>query len=722
MAVTTTKSTLRRWLPVTLLLALTALAYAPALRAGFVWDDDASVTGNRFITGPDGLRQLWFTTHAPDYWPVTSSAFWIEWRLWGLHPFGYHLVNLGLHGGAVILLWTVLRRLRLPGATLAALLFALHPVNVESVAWITQLKNLLALLFFLGSVYCFLRTDLAAGRAPRGRRAAAWYGASLLAAVLALLSKGSVAPLPFVLLGLIAWHRRVHLRDLWLLTPFFLASAGLAWVDVWFQAHQAAGSEVVRSAGALERLLGAGAVVWFYLGHALWPFHLAFVYPAWSVRAGHLAWWLPLLAALSATLLLVRLARGSGRAAPAARAGLFAWGYFCLMLVPVMGFVEIYYMRYALVADHYEHLALIGVVGFAGAAWAQWGRASAPPASGPFGPAARTLRLPVAAGVVTLLGFLTWRQCQAYRSAEQLYRTTLVQSPTASLPRYNLALLLATSGREAEAISTYEDYLRLNPLDAEAENNLGVLEAGAGRTADAIAHYTAALRLAPRFAEAHNNLGTAYAQDRGRRAEAAHEYEAAVRLRPGYPEAESNWGLLLAAGGDPAAALPHDRRAVLLKPQDASYHEALAAALAQLAGGTPESIAEYQVAARLRPDSARIRYNLAAELALLPDRREAAMAQYAEALRLQPAYAEAHNNLGILLAAAGRTDEARAHYAAALALNPRYAEAHNNLAVLLARLPGRLPEAIREEEQAVQLDPANAGAARNLARMRALLR
>src|ERR1035438_4852059 len=213
----------RLLLGVLLLAGLTVLAYVPALAGGFIWDDDTFLTRSPFIKAADGLRRLWLTTQAPDYWPLTSTTLWVEWRIWGMRAGGYHATNVLMHIGEALLLWTILKRLKIPGAYLAALIFALHPVNVESVAWITQRKNLVAMLFFLLSILCFLETDPGAP-APRPR-SGRWYGLSLLAFVLALLGKGSVAPLPFVLLGIIWWHRRPGVGDWIRITPFFAVAA-----------------------------------------------------------------------------------------------------------------------------------------------------------------------------------------------------------------------------------------------------------------------------------------------------------------------------------------------------------------------------------------------------------------------------------------------------------------------------------------------------------------
>jgi hypothetical protein len=295
----------------TLLVVIGLAVYLPSLRNGFVWDDDSFLTKNALIKAPDGLARFWFSTQATDYWPVTSTSLWLEWRLWGMHAAGYHATNLALHLAEALLLWSILRRMRVPGAYLAALLFAVHPVNVESVAWIAQRKNLVAMLFYLLAIFGFLRSGWIS---PGARKWGLAYVLSLLAFLLALLSKGSVAPLPFVLLGLIAWQRRPRGSDLVGLAPFFGISATLVAVNVWFQTHGT--HEIIRQADGIQRLLGAAAAVWFYLWKALIPVDLIFVYPQWHISASDWRWWGPLMAAMALTLWLGAKARlGS----PAAR-------------------------------------------------------------------------------------------------------------------------------------------------------------------------------------------------------------------------------------------------------------------------------------------------------------------------------------------------------------------------------------------------------------------
>jgi len=335
---------------ITAIAALAYIVYLPSLAGGFLWDDDTLVTHNPLITAANGLFRIWFTSEAVDYWPVTNSSFWIEWRLWGMNPIGYHVTNLLLHIASAILFWALLRRLRIPGALLAAAIFTVHPVNIESVAWIAERKNTLSLCFSLLSALWFVMDE--SEPAGRSRR---WYALSLAGFVLAMLSKGSAASLPLVLLLIVWWIRdRITARDLIRVAPFFIVAAALTLVNLWFRTH--GDGEVFREATLAERIAGAGAIVWFYVLKAFWPVRLAFVYPLWKIDAGEIQWWVPLAGAvlLTAVLLLYR-ERTWGRA------GLFAWSFYCVSLLPVLGLVDTPFMRYSLVADHYQYTAILGL-------------------------------------------------------------------------------------------------------------------------------------------------------------------------------------------------------------------------------------------------------------------------------------------------------------------------------------------------------------------------
>lgn len=543
----------RRWATAAVLAVVTLLAYLPALRGGFIWDDDKFLTLNPLIKAPDGLHRFWFTTQPDDYWPVTSTSLWIEWRLWGPNPAGYHATNVALHLAEVLLLWKILRRLEIPGAALGALLFAVHPLNVESVAWIAQRKNLMAMLFYELSILAFLRPGRGAG----------WTGLSLISFVLALLSKGSVAPLPLVLLGIILWRRRPTGRDLAVLAPFFAAAAIFAAVNVWFQTHGTA--VVIRQASFIQRLLGAAAAVWFYLGKALWPVRLAFVYPQWTVDAADWRWWVPLGAAIGATAWLWRRRD---------KAAFVAWAYFCVLLLPVMGFADIAFMEYSLVANHYAHLALIGVTTFAGAAWSGWRLRQAAPALG------------AAILAVAILFGLTWRQNRIYADVESLYRETLRINPDSWVANGNLASLLAGQGHGAEAMEHYLEALKVHPGYPQAHVGLGSLLARAGRMPEAVEQFRAAVALRPDYVDGHFNLGLAY-QASGRADDAIAEFERALAINPKFAPAHNSLGIALAQTGRLPEAAEQFREAVAIDPDFTAARNNLRVALERLDATRP---------------------------------------------------------------------------------------------------------------------------------------
>jgi tetratricopeptide (TPR) repeat protein len=638
-----------------------AIAYLPALRAGFIWDDSEFLTANPLIKAADGLKRFWLATAAPDYWPVTSSSLWLEWRLWGAHALGYHATNLALHLCTSLLLWAVLRRLAVPGAFLAALLFAVHPVNVESVAWVTQRKNLMAMLFYLLSILWAIDwVERGPPNAPVRPRAIR-YWLSLTAFILAMLSKGSVAILPVVLLGLILWRRRLEVRDAVRLAPFFLVSGALGLVNLWFAGRHLPGA--IRNAGGLERLLGAGTVIGFYLSKALWPVRLMFVYPDWHIQPRELRWWAPLLAAIAVTAVFWRWRRTWGRP------WLFAWGYFCVALAPVMGFTDVTFMQYSLVADHYQHLAIIAVVALIAVGWERW-RAAASAAHRAWPP-----RLAAVVAVGGLIG-LTWNQCLIYRDAETLFRATLKVNPDAWLAHNNLGLMLYDAGKIAEAREHFDAALRLNPDCVEAHNNLGMLLAKTGRDADAIAQYEEALRLRPYYAEAQNNLGSTLAGS-GQLPAAIVHLSAAVRLQPDYADAHYNLGNALGNAGRLPEAIAEFERTVQLRPEDGEAENHLGVALAE-SGRTEEAMTHLKNGLRLHPDDGGAHYVLGLALARSGKLTEA-IVQFEAAVRLDPNDAEAHDNLGVALDHVGRISEAIAHLETAVRLQPDDIEARENL-------------------------------------------
>ena len=531
-------------------------AYAPALRGGFLWDDDGHVT-RPDLRSLHGLGRIWFEVGATQqYYPVLHSAFWIEHRLWGDAPVGYHLVNVLLHAAAACLFALVLRRLAVPGAWLAGAIFALHPVCVESVAWISEQKNTLSLVCYLLAALIYLRWREGEGAGPPARRR--WlYGGATAFFLLALLSKSVTATLPAALLVVQWWkHGKLSWRkDVLPLLPWLAAAGAAGLFTAWVERRYIGAQGSAFDLGPLERCLLAGRVAWFYLGKLLWPSNLIFIYPHWTLRAGDPRQWIPLLAALAAALVLARLARHPGGEAGACRRGpLAALLLFVGSLFPALGFFNVYPFLFSYVADHFQYLASLGVLALAAAGGR---RAFAAVPSG----------VSVLAGtaVLGLLGSLTWRQCRIYRDSPTLYRATIARNPDAWLAQFNLGDALLQEGRLAEAMAYYREAVRARPDYIEARNNLGGVLARLGRVPEAIAQFEAGLRFRPGDAKLHYNLANALA-DAGRLPEAVGEYQRALQLRPGYAGAHYHLGLALRALGRRPEAESQLREAARLAP------------------------------------------------------------------------------------------------------------------------------------------------------------
>ena len=703
---------------IAIIVAAAFLAYLPSINGGFILDDDLLLTQNPLIKAPDGLYRFWCTTEAAEYYPVSNSTLWIEWRLWGMNSTGYHITNLGLHIAAAMLIWVILRKLSIPGAFFAALIFAVHPVNVESVAWIAQRKNMMAMLFLLLSILCYLKyfssTCLDNTRRSRqdpsadpaygvcGVHTNRWYWLNLAAFVLAMLGKGSVAILPVLLLGIVWWLRTagtvplgcaakmdlspsVYKWHLLRTAPFFVVAVVLTGVNIWFQTH---GNEIVfRTAGFTERLLGAGGVVWFYLYKALLPVDLVFVYPLWHIDTANPLWWLPLLAALIVSAVLWRYRKSWGRPL------LFAWGFFCVALIPVMGFTDAGFMQYSLAADYYQYIAMIAVIALASALRSIWHRHAR-------GAERRAVNF-VAVAAVGVLTFLTWRQSGLYHDAMTLYQATMEKNPECWMVHNNLGLQFAQEDRLQDAIAHYRQAMLLRPDYIETYNNLGNALLKTGRLNESIAVFQQALRLEPNHPGTHYNLGNALLQA-DQLQEAMEHYRQAQRLKFNRFEAYFDLGNALIKAGRPNEAIDQFKQALQFKPDYPDTHNNLGIALIQT-GQVQEAIKHYEQALRLNPDYPEAHFNLGMAL-LQTDQPEKAIEHFEQALRLKPDYIEAHNNLGMVLVETGQPNEAIKHFEQSLRLKPDSPDAHNNLAAALIQT-GRPLEAIEHYKQALALKP-----------------
>jgi len=539
---------------------VTLAVYQPAWQGGLLWDDDAYITKTE-LRSAEGLGRIWFELGATyQYYPLLYSAFWFQHRLWGDDTLGYHLVNIVLHALSAVLVALILKRLKIPGAFLAGTIFALHPVHVESVAWMTELKNTLSGALYLGAVLAYLHFD-------EDRRKGAYFLALGLF-ILALLSKTVTATLPAALLVVFWWQstRLSWQRDILPLVPFFVLGVTGGLFTAWMERTYVGAGGAEFDFTFVERCLIAGRVIWFYLGKLLWPAELIFTYPRWDPDQS--VWWqylYPL--GVVAVLVLLWLVRKR------TRAPLAAMLFFCGTLFPVLGFFNVYPFRFSFVADHFQYLATLGIIALFSATVALlWQRWQVWP-----GAAAGSITLVLA----LVLGIRTWQQSRNYADAVTLYTATLAGNPDCWMAHLNCGVALARLGRPQEAVTHLQEALRIKPDLAEAHRSWGIALQDQGRHQEAVAHYEEALRIKPDLAEAHLNWGGALGK-MGRFDEAVAHYHAALRLEPDYADAYNNLGVAFAEKGQLVGAAKCFEHAVRLKPDYGEARNNLRRAQAQL--------------------------------------------------------------------------------------------------------------------------------------------
>ena len=672
-----------------LLVAAIIFVYQPVWHTGFIWDDKAHVTKPE-LRSLDGLARIWTRLGATQqYYPLAHSVFWVEYRLWGDSTLGYHLVNILLHALSALLLVRILRQLKIPGAWLAAAIFALHPVQVETVAWISELKNTLSGVFYLGAALAYLGFD-------RNRNGGN-YALALGLFVLGLLSKTVIATLPAALLVVFWWQRgKLSWKQdvLWLM-PFFIAGMGAGLFTAWVERKfiGAEGSEFNFS--IIERFLIAGRAIWFYLGKLFWPVDLVFIYPRWKVS--QTAGWQYLYP--GAALLLLGALCWVRRRWRGPLAGLL---FFAVTLFPALGFFNVYPFRYSLVADHFQYLAGIGPIVLVAAgistgfnSFRKW----------------RSFLEPALYGtLLAVLCVLTWRQGRIYQSDETLWRTTIARNPDDHWAYDNLGVVLAQKGLLDEAIPYFKKTLEKSPNFIAAHNNLGNALLQKGQVDEALEHFKKAVEIDPRSAESHYNLGNVLLQV-GQVDEAIGHYQKAVEIEPDFAMAHYNLGMVLAQKGLLDEAIAHFQRAIEIHPEFANSHNNLGNVLLQK-GRVDEAIIQYQKALEIQPNFANAHFNLG-NILVENGRVDEAIAQFQDALAIQPDFAEAHNNLGNALLRSGRVDEAIGQYKKTLDIEPDFATAHYNLGMVLAQ-KGLLDEAIAQFKETLRLKPDDTNAKEQL--------
>ena len=728
-----------------IIILATILAYLPAIEGGYVWDDDDYLTENETLRSLTGLKEIWFKPGAvPQYYPLVHTSYWIEFRIWGLDPFGYHLVNILLHAVTAVLLWRFLRRLSVPGAWMAAAAFALHPVHVESVAWITERKNVLSGFFFLAAIHLVQRfLDSRTGVGGRGDKFT--YAAAFGLYLCALLSKTVTCSLPAVALLLQWWrHKRLTRRDIAALLPFFAAGLAMAAVTVRMETHSVGARGAEFDLSFVERCLIAGRALWFYLAKLVWPADLSFIYRRWDIDTGQWAQFIyPVI--FVAGVIALYLCRGRLGRGPLVAALVFAG-----VLFPALGFVNVYPMRYTFVADHYQYLASAPIIVLAIAGIHNLGR-HLPTGAGQGHGAVRVLCVPI----LVCFFWLTNQRGGVFKNEETLWRDTIRKNPRAAIAHNNLGLLMADAGRIDEAVQHYRKVIRLKPEhynahnnlgmaytelesyavaahhfrralqirpeDARILNNLGNLYTRAGNYQDAETAYTRALHYGGNAVDTLNNLGNLYAhegkfdlateqfekllrldstnaqavynlgnldRDRQRVLEAMNRYREAIRLQPDFARAHNNLAILLAESGETYRALKRYDMALRYRPDLLDAHFNVAILLTRL-NRYKDAIRHYQVILGRLPDRADIHFNLG-YLYSKTKQPYVALSHYTKATQIQPNYPEAYNNAGTIWALQGYADSAIVLYKKALHHRPDYANAHKNLADALAK--GNRPE------------------------------
>jgi protein O-mannosyl-transferase len=475
-----------------LLIGLTLVAYLPALHNGFIWDDDAWLMKNQTLYGWSGLGELWSNPLAlQQYYPITGSVFWIEYQLWRFDPVGYHAVNVLLHALNAVLFALVLRKLRLPAPWFAAAIFAVHPVMVESVAWITEIKNTLSTAFFLGSVLAYLRFEnLEEGERPREWK---WFGFSLVLFLCALLSKSVTCTLPVVLAILIWWKRpRWRPVDFIPLVPYFFLAIPLALLTAWLEAHHVGATGAEWTLSGTQRGILAGRVICFYFAKLVCPANLTFIYPRWRLENGVL---FPV-TVLGGLTLLWALRRRIGKGPFVAAAA------FIVTLGPILGFMNCYAFQFSYVADHWQYLASLCLISLATAFAGRLHFTN---------PITRFVVLGIP---IVVLGLLTWRQCPIYRNVETLWRDTLAKNPDCWLAHHNLGVVLQGQNHFSEAETNFRSALQLRPDYYEAENNLGECLLIQDRLNEAGEHIDRSIALNAGYAASRWNKALLYARQR----------------------------------------------------------------------------------------------------------------------------------------------------------------------------------------------------------------
>ena len=662
------------------LAALVLLCYFPALFGDFVWDDVA-FSEETALHSPAGLLSIWFSPadirNEGHYWPLTYTTFWLEHMIWGLAPFGYHAVNLLLHFANAALIWRLLRRLAVPGAFVIAAIFTVHPLRVESVAWIIERKDLLSGLFYLATVLAYLRFQ----KAPRPRA----YGLALFLFVCGLLSKSVVVTLPVTLLILCWWQTgTVTRKDLLRLMPFVVIAVVITAADY---AYYSSRESLDLGYSFLERCLIAARALWFYGIKQLWPGQPIAIYPLWEIRITDFLAWFYLIGALGLVGLLWfgRRRFGNGPLAGAL--------FFAVTLAPVLGFIDYGYMQFSLVADRYQYLAGLGVLAvlIGGIAHGVQQRPNI----------YQAVALGLATTVVVVFGALTWQQAGIWKTQLTLFNHVIAHNPQAHSAHFNLAAALTKAERFEEALAARRTAVEQQPDSARAQAGLCRDFLNLNRLDEAEKHCRIGQELDARSINSHQNLAEVFRRQQ-RYDEALASYQTVLNIRPDFALAYAGMSMVLAETERYAESAEAAAQSLSLQPNLMAGRLHLNQGLAEWqAGNTTAAQTHFETALQAESDLQPL-FTLASRH-IGQNREEEAVQLLQLAEELKPDDPFTYHRIAEVLRQLGRFDEALENYQFALDIQDSYLPATAGMGILMYRQQ-RYAEAADILRQALSLE------------------
>lgn len=689
-----------------ILILLVFYMYFPVIKADYIWDDGAYVVNNINLQNTQGLKRIWLEPKtSPQYYPLVFSSFWIERQLFGLNPHSSHLINICLHIFNALLLWAVLCKLGVASAFFIALIFALHPVHLESVAWITERKNVLSAFFYLFSILAYIVYSLPrkTNVSKANFRSVALFSASIFLFVCALLSKSVTATLPVILLLILWWQKeKIEKWDWFAIAPLFIIGIVSGLSTVWLEAHQVGAMGEEWNLSLVGRFLLAGRAIWFYIGKLVWPDTLAFIYPRWFIDPSNVSQFVYPLSILACGLALwffrKKISKGF----------VVAILFFLCSLFPALGFFNVYPMRYSYVADHFQYLASIGIIALVIVLI----RNSLLKLK------LKKFQYVLMPLLVLILIYVGRLEGKKYHNLETLWNDTIIKNNDCWMAYNNLGTLKIKQKKYAEARNYFAEVLKRKSDMAIAFNNLGMTWMYEGNLVYAKDYFAKAIEKDAQYTEAYNNLGVALGKEQ-RFSEAIIKYQQALKIDPEYVMAHYNLGNILSRSNRFAEAEKHYRKVIEIRPDFvmAYYYYGLSQLTQRRFQEARQNLA---LAFGLKPDFA-LGYFQAGNIFLQQGKITDALRYYSKAIDINPGYAEAHCNMGIALLKKLQLEPAIKHFHEALRIQPNYPVAENNLGYAL-QYQGKLEEAIPHYNQALKLDPNFQKAKENLAKALKLMK